>query len=54
MQLNFIEYAHKKEKQELSKEVELLTDDDYVARYAREQYIFPDDEEVIKLTESKK
>ena len=43
---------------ELWKELELicfLADDDYVARYAREQYIFPDDgEEVIKLPETKK
>lgn len=44
-----------KEKQELSEEVELLNDDDYVARYAREQYIFPEDgEEVVKLPETKK
>lgn len=44
-----------KEKKELSEEVELLADDDYVARYAREQYFFPDDgEEVIKLPETKK
>lgn len=41
-----------KEKKELSKEVELLNDDDYVTRYAREHYIFSKDgEEVIKLPE---
>ena len=41
-----------KEKKELSQEVELLTDDDYVTRYARENYIFSKDgEEVVKLPE---
>lgn len=44
-----------KEKKELSEEVELLNDDDYVARYARENYIFPKDgEEVVKLPDTKK
>lgn len=43
------------EKEALSKEVELLGDDDYVARYARDNYIFSKDgEEVVKLPESKK
>ena len=43
------------EKKELSKEVELLSDDDYVTRYARDNYIFSKDgEEVVKLPESKK
>lgn len=43
------------EKEALSEEVELLGDDDYVARYARENYIFSKDgEEVVKLPESKK
>lgn len=43
------------EKEALSKEVELLSDDDYVARYARDNYIFSKDgEEVVKLPESKK
>lgn len=41
-----------KEKKELSKEVELLADDDYVTRYARENYIFSKEgEEVVKLPE---
>lgn len=44
-----------KEKKALSQEVELLNDDDYVVRYARENYIFSKDgEEVIKLPELKK
>ncbi|MEG0367605.1 MAG: septum formation initiator family protein, partial [Coprobacillus sp.] len=38
------------EKKSLSKEVELLNDDDYVTRYARDNYVFPrDGEEVVKL-----
>ena len=47
--------AVKKEKKELENEVELLNDDDYVARYARDHYIFSKDgEEVVKLPDSKK
>lgn len=43
-----------KEKEALSQDVQLLNDDDYVARYAREHYIFSKDgEEVVKLPESK-
>lgn len=43
------------EKKSLSQEVELLNDDDYVARYARDHYIFSKDgEEVVKLPETKK
>ena len=41
-----------KEKKSLSKEIELLSDDDYVTRYARDNYIFSKDgEEVVKLPE---
>lgn len=44
-----------KEKKELSEQVELLNDDDYAARYARDNYIFSKDgEEVVKLPDSKK
>jgi cell division protein DivIC len=44
-----------KEKEELTEQVELLNDDDYVARYARDNYIFSKDgEEVVKLPDSKK
>lgn len=43
------------EKKKLSQEVELLNDDDYVARYARDNYIFSKDgEEVVKLPDAKK
>lgn len=43
------------EKKELAELVDLLEDDDYVARYARDNYIFSKDgEEVVKLPESKK
>lgn len=43
------------EKKDLSKEVNLLSDDDYVTRYARDHYIFSKDgEEVVKLPDSKK
>ena len=39
-----------KEKKNLSKEVELLGDDDYATRYARDNYIFSKDgEEVLGL-----
>lgn len=44
-----------KEKKSLSKEVKLLSDDDYVTRYARDNYIFSKDgEEVVKLPDTKK
>ena len=44
-----------KEKKDLSEQVKLLNDDDYVARYARDHYIFSKDgEEVVKLPDSKK
>lgn len=43
------------ERDQLSEEVSLLNDDDYVVRYAREHYIFTQDgEEVATLPESKK
>ena len=43
------------EKAKLTKEVELLADEDYVTRYARDNYIFSKDgEQVIKLPESSK
>ena len=43
------------EKESLSKEVELLSDEDYVTRYARDNYIFSKDgEQVVKLPESTK
>lgn len=42
-------------KKALALEVQLLEDDDYVARYARDNYIFSTEgEEVVKLPESKK
>lgn len=42
------------EKKSLAQEVELLNDDDYVARYARDNYIFSKDgETVVKLPDSK-
>lgn len=42
------------EKKKLAKEVKLLNDDDYVTRYARDNYIFSKDgEEVVKLPDSK-
>ena len=44
----------KKEKAELSKEVDSLNDSDYVVRYARSHYIFSKNgEEVIILPENK-
>lgn len=44
--------ALEKEKTALSKEVNLLSDDDYVTRYARDNYIFSKKgEEVVKLPE---
>ena len=43
------------EKKTLANEIELLNDDDYVARYARDNYIFSKDgEEVVKLPEDSK
>ena len=43
------------EKANLTKEVELLSDEDYVTRYARDNYIFSKDgEQVVKLPESTK
>ncbi len=43
------------EKANLTKEVELLSDEDYVTRYARDNYIFSKDgEQVVKLPESSK
>lgn len=42
------------EKEALAEEVELLNDDDYVARYARDNWIFSKEgEEVVVLPESK-
>ena len=37
------------EKEELEEEVELLSDDDYIIRYARENYIFSKDGEEIAI-----
>ena len=43
------------EKANLTKEVELLSDEDYVTRYARDNYIFSKDgEQVVKLPELSK
>lgn len=43
-----------KEKEELSEEVKNLSSKEYQLRYARENYVFKDDEEtVIKLPQSK-
>lgn len=56
---NYVSLSEKKaelekEKAELAKTVDLLSDEDYVVRYAREHYIFSKDgEEVVKLPESK-
>lgn len=41
--------AVEKEKTELQNEVELLSDEDYVARYARENYIFSRDGEQVSI-----
>ena len=41
--------AVEKEKAELQNEVELLNDEDYVARYARENYIFSRDGEQVSI-----
>ena len=38
-----------KQKAELQNEVELLNDEDYVARYARENYIFSRDGEQVSI-----
>ena len=37
------------EKKELENEVELLNDDDYVTRYARENYVFTKDGEQVVI-----
>lgn len=43
------------EKANLTKEVELLSDEGYLTRYARDNYIFSKDgEQVVKLPESSK
>lgn len=41
--------AVEKEREELQNEVELLNDDDYVARYARENYIFSREGEQVSI-----
>ena len=41
--------AVEKEKAELQNEVELLNDEDYVASYARENYIFSRDGEQVSI-----
>lgn len=41
--------AVKKEKKELENQVELLNDDDYVTRYARENYVFTRDGEKVAI-----
>lgn len=41
--------AVEKEKAELQNEVELLNDEDYVARYARENYVFSRDGEQVSI-----
>lgn len=41
--------AVEKEKAELQNEVKLLNDEDYVARYARENYIFSRDGEQVSI-----
>lgn len=38
-----------KEKQTLENEIELLNNDDYVARYARENYVFTRDGEQVSI-----
>lgn len=39
----------KKEKKELENQVELLNDDDYVTRYARENYVFTREGEQVAI-----
>ena len=39
----------KKEKKDLQNEVSLLNDDDYVTRYARENYVFTKDAEQVVI-----
>lgn len=39
----------RKEKKELEKQVELLNDDDYVTRYARENYVFTREGEQVAI-----
>lgn len=41
--------AVKKEKKSLENEVDLLGDDDYVTRYARENYVFTRDGEQVAI-----
>lgn len=41
--------AVKKEKEELENQVELLNDDDYVTRYARENYVFTREGEQVAI-----
>lgn len=41
--------AVKKEKKELENQVELLNDDDYVTRYARENYVFTREGEQVAI-----
>ena len=41
--------AGKKEKKSLENEVELLNDDDYVTRYARENYVFTREGEQVAI-----
>lgn len=41
--------AVKKEKESLENEVDLLNDDDYVTRYARENYVFTRDGEQVAI-----
>ena len=38
-----------KEKKDLSEQVKLLNDDDYVTRYARENYVFTKDGEQVVI-----
>lgn len=41
-----------KEKKSLEKEINLLSDDDYVARYARENHVFTRDGEEVSIIPS--
>ena len=42
-------FGVKKEKKDLQNEVSLLNDDDYVTRYARENYVFTKDGEQVVI-----
>lgn len=54
-ELNLVKEQLEVEKAKLNDEVQKLNDPDYVARYARDHYIFPSEgEEVIKLPEINK